>query len=235
MNVDIVVYSSEYTRRGEPMYSLDFGDENSPPVMTMHPFDYATYMADGDPHKELDLILAAINARIEKQARAAAYKLTPTGDLINRVGAMLANQYRGIIQQNLLADSAFERLMRAPEPESLGEFVTFPHVSRTYAEQAALREKWERGEGRNYAIPGERRHSGLSTRIFDEVDPVKLSDIVNGYAGQRLLGNEPWHFEYTAPKKSWIERLMARFARRRLNWMHRSIMAWPRRSGKSSR
>lgn len=62
---------------------------------------------------------------------------------------------------------------------------------RSWQEQIKLREKYRERKGIIYAPP-------CSTH--------RLSDLLSGHAFDRVLGNEPWHFEFTPPRLPWWKR-----------------------------
>lgn len=81
--------------------------------------------------------------------------------------------------------------------------------SRSWQEQVKLREKYLERKGINYALPGEihpnshRRGGGaIDFGVVDEIAPQRLSDLLSGHAFGRVLGNKPWHFEFTPDRKS---------------------------------
>ena len=72
---------------------------------------------------------------------------------------------------------------------------------RSWQEQSKLREKYRERKGIIYALPGENSHHRRGGAI-----DYSLSDLLSGHAFDRVLGNEPWHFEVTPPRLPWWKR-----------------------------
>ena len=88
---------------------------------------------------------------------------------------------------------------------------------RSWQEQSKLREKYRERKGIIYALPGENSHHRRGGAI-----DYSLSDLLSGHAFDRVLGNEPWHFEVTPPRLPWWKRndLYRAFKRYRFSRMY---------------
>jgi len=117
---------------------------------------------------------------------------------------------------------------------------------RPWQEQVKLWERYREGKGINYAFPGSSHRGGgaIDFVLIDEIAPQRLSDLLSGHAFDRVLGNEPWLFEFTPPKLPWWKRnaLYRAFKKYRFARGYGAskkkalgIRLWPRRSGKGKR
>lgn len=117
---------------------------------------------------------------------------------------------------------------------------------RSWQEQIKLWEKYHEGKALDYALPGSLHHGGkaFDYALFDEIAPRRLSDLLSGHAFDRVLGNEPWHFEFTPPRLPWWKRNALYRAVKRYRFARSygaskrkalGVKIWPRRNGKSVR
>lgn len=140
---------------------------------------------------------------------------------------------------DLMAQNAVWDLQMMGRPIGTAPFIIEP-AFRTWAEQRKLWERYRDTMEIKHALPGGLRHERLPGLDVD----MAFDAAFPGLAGQRILGNEPWHFEYTAPKLPWWKR----------TWLYRKVKGyriaraygaskrkalglkiWPRQSGKASR
>lgn len=143
-------------------------------------------------HDELDASLALILDRIDTQAMEARWRL-----------------------EDMYWDGwPYQRTRPFP-------ILIIDPMPRSWQEQKALWERYQEGMGIAYAIPGSlhlnsshRRGGAIDLELFDEIPSKRLSDLLTGHAFDRVLGNEPWHFEFTPTKLPWWKHL------------YRKIMRW---------
>lgn len=138
---------------------------------------------------------------------------TDFGEVYTDYHAELDEMLENVLWQiNVNAQEAVWRLeeMYWDPPKDFGITPAY----QSYEAQRALRERWEAVKGINYAIPGARRH-GKSHALGLAMDGSPWEELFPGIAGQRILGNEPWHFEYVAPKLPWWKRLYRTWKRYR--------------------